>query len=198
MDTKIFMDFIVTHQETIHKIKDEACTIHQEVNQTYDGKPYAVHIKAVANEAMKYIWQVCDDENDIIPIIFGAYFHDTIEDARLTYNDVMKIAKKYMSDEQAYTATEIVYALTNEKGRNRAERANDKYYEGIRTTPYAPFIKACDRYANFVYSSYNSERMYKCYKKEMDAFIKHISSDTDDKRYQVPQMLLHWMLFSQE
>lgn len=50
-----------------------------------------------------------------------------------------------------YTIAELVYAVTNEKGRNRAERANDKYYEGIRNTEHATFVKLCDRIANIEY-----------------------------------------------
>jgi len=67
-----------------------------------------------------------------VPLFFGGYYHDSIEDARLTYNDVMKVARNMMTEEQALMATEIVYALTNEKGRTRAERAGEKYYQGIR------------------------------------------------------------------
>ena len=37
--------------------------------------------------------------------MFGAYFHDSIEDARLTYNDVHKIALEYMNEDQAIIAT---------------------------------------------------------------------------------------------
>ena len=40
-----------------------------------------------------------------------------------------------------------MYALTNEKGRTRAERAGVKYYEGIRAVPYAPMVKLADRMA---------------------------------------------------
>jgi ATP phosphoribosyltransferase regulatory subunit HisZ len=60
-------------------------------------------------------------------LYFAALFHDSIEDARLTYNDVLSIAKEYMTEGYAKASTEIVYALTNEKGRNRKERANEKY-----------------------------------------------------------------------
>ena len=46
-----------------------------------------------------------------------------------------------MTNEQCITAAEIVYALTNDKGRTRKERAGEHYYAGIRETPYAPFVK---------------------------------------------------------
>ena len=57
-----------------------------------------------------------------------------------------------LDEAQAFMAAEIVYALTNEKGRTRAERAGVKYYEGIRAVPYAPMVKLADRMANVRFS----------------------------------------------
>ena len=109
-----------------------------------------------------------------VPIIFGAYFHDAIEDARMTYNDVLMTAREFMTNYQAIIATEIVYALTDEKGRNRAERGSEKHYEDIRNTLYAPFVKFCDRYANFIYSVEANSKMAHTYAIEMPSFIRKI------------------------
>jgi hypothetical protein len=68
-------------------------------------------------------------------------------------------------------AADIIYAVTNEKGKNRKERANDKYYEGIRNTPGAVFVKLCDRIANVQYSKMTGSRMFEMYKKENDDFL---------------------------
>ena len=72
---------------------------------------------------------------------------------------------------------EIVYALTNEKGRNRGERANDLYYQGIRQTKFASFIKMCDRLANIQYTMMFvfANRMLDVYRKEYPEFIRSIS-----------------------
>ena len=155
-------------------IRKEVASVHEHVNQHYDEHPYFYHLNKVATHVMEYLPSIIEKEDDILPVLFGAYFHDSIEDARLTYNDVKKIAEKYMSAEQAFLATEIVYALTNEKGRNRHERANDKYYEGIRNTKYAPLVKACDRLSNYEFSKVTKSRMAKTYESEMDEFINHI------------------------
>jgi hypothetical protein len=137
----------------INEIRNDAHALHASVNHAYDRiRPYGFHLDMVVNWVRKYIEEVCVSEQDILPIYFAAFYHDSIEDARLSYNDVMKIAKELMDEEQAYLATEIVYALTNEKGRNRAERANEKYYAGIREIPYAPFVKLADRLANTSYA----------------------------------------------
>lgn len=92
----------------------------------------------------------------------SAFLHDTIEDARMTYNDVVKFLKEFkgggfvlpegVRQHLEDQVPEIVYALTNEKGRNRGERANDLYYQGIRQTKFASFIKMCDRLANIQYT----------------------------------------------
>jgi hypothetical protein len=134
---------------------------------------------------------VCVREEDVLPVFFGAFYHDSIEDARLTYNDVMKVARKWMTEEQALLGTEIVYALTNDKGRTRSERAGEKYYKGIRETPYAPFIKLCDRLANVTYScsidsGRDGNRMREVYKHEMGGFLPALNPHNDDPRFQIP------------
>ena len=95
-----------------------------------------------------------------------------------------------MTEEQALLATEIVYALTNDKGRTRAERAGEKYYQGIRETPYAPFVKLCDRLANITYSctgeGNKGTRMREVYKGEMPHFLPAINPHSDDPRLAVP------------
>ena len=161
---------IKKYERVYTRIALNADDVHRAVNQDYDGKPYLYHLQSVAGFASKYF--PIEQKEDFVAVVFGAFFHDSIEDARLTYNDVMKIAMNYMEADKAYLATEIVYALTNEKGRNRHERANDKYYEGIRATKYAPLVKAADRLANYTYSKSTHSKMEKCYKEEMDDFVK--------------------------
>lgn len=191
MKKEYFENYILANSATLSSIAKNAEQIHNEVNQKYDDKPYFVHLSSVAHYAKVYGYNVCENENDILPLIFGAYFHDSIEDARLTYNDVTNIACKYMTNEQAHCATEIVYALTNEKGRNRAERANEKYYSVIRETPFAPFVKICDRFANMSYSSIKKSRMIAAYKKELEHFLDCIIvKDNSDCRFSIPDELI--------
>lgn len=185
MNQELFDNYCSAHLAAIDEIKKDAWELHKSVNQTYDTLPYGVHLCVVANAVMMYGHDVIACEEDIFPVIFAAYFHDSIEDARLTYNDVMKIAKQRMNGEQALMATEIVYALTNDKGRTRAERAGEKYYAGIRSTPYAPLIKLCDRYANMSHSFHGSDEsnahMREVYACEWQHFVSAITVETDDK-----------------
>ena len=174
MDRKQFNSLLGAKADIELQIRKKAAQVHEDVNQHYDEHPYFYHLNKVATHVIEYLPFIIENEEDILPVLFGAYFHDSIEDARLTYNDVKKIAKEYMSEAQATLAVEIVYALTNEKGRNRHERANEKYYEGIRDTKYAPLVKACDRLSNYQFAKATKSRMVKMYESEMEEFIDNI------------------------
>lgn len=186
----------MTNSEVIEKIKQHAAELHASVNQTYDGdKPYSVHLNMVAENARLYSSYLPVPEEDMPALMFGAYFHDSIEDARLTYRNVLSIAKEYMPEDKALIATEIVYALTNEKGRTRAERADERYYQCIRNTPYAPFVKLCDRLANMRYSFTNSSgansRMKEVYFSEWEHFLASITSENEGAQYSLPQEMIN-------
>ena len=179
----------------INEVRNDAHALHASVNHAYDRiRPYGFHLDMVVNWIRKYIGEVCENEQDVLPIYFAAFYHDSIEDARLTYNDVMKTARLLMDEEQALLATEIVYALTNEKGRNRAERANEKYYEGIRAVPYAPFVKLADRLANTSYAfskgTADSLRMSKVYREELPSFLEALKVEGDDVRFSLPEAMV--------
>ena len=179
----------------INEIRNDAHALHASVNHAYDRiRPYGFHLDMVVNWVRKYIGEVCQQEQDILPIYFAAFYHDSIEDARLTYNDVMKLALQQMDKEQAFLATEIVYALTNEKGRNRAERANEKYYAGFRAIPYAPFVMLADRLANTSYSfskgTADSLRMSKVYGEELAGFLEALKVGGEDIRFSLPEAMV--------
>lgn len=179
----------------INEIRNDAHALHASVNHAYDRiRPYGFHLDMVVNWVRKYIEEVCVSEQDVLPIYFAAFYHDSIEDARLSYNDVMRIAEELMNEEQAYLATEIVYALTNEKGRNRAERANEKYFAGIREIPYAPFVKLADRLANTSYAfskgTADSLRMSKVYREELPGFLEALKVEGTDVRFSLPEAMV--------
>jgi (p)ppGpp synthase/HD superfamily hydrolase len=156
---------------------------HTNTNHYYDTYlPYRFHLEMVDTVAEQFE-HLLDDTLDYYtgevitfqrdnPISLrqacrlGTYSHDLIEDTRTSYNDV----KNRLGQEVAG----IVYALTNEKGKTRKERANDKYYEGIRNTPGATFVKLCDRIANVQYSKLTKSRMFEMYKKENENFISQL------------------------
>ena len=192
MTKEEFQKYQEKYATQIEQIRLAAHELHQSVNQVYgDDLPYGFHLDMVAESVNSYGYLVCAREEDVVPLYFGSFFHDSIEDTRQTYHDVLKRARKWMTEDQALMATEIVYALTNDKGRTRAERAGEKYYEGIRQTPYAPFVKLCDRLANVTYScsvdnGRQGNRMREVYKEEMPHFLPSLSSNSEDPRLQIP------------
>ena len=147
--------------------KEYAIKKHNSIHQMYDKKTYDYHLEMVATIGKKFIYLI--PENDGNDVISGCWCHDILEDvSSVTFNDVVKATNKRVA--------ELAYACTNEKGRTRAERANDKYYEGIRNTEYATFVKLCDRIANVTYSYEHKNRMFEMYKKENAHFRKELYS----------------------
>jgi (p)ppGpp synthase/HD superfamily hydrolase len=145
--------------------KIEWCiTQHRNTNHYYDKYlPYEFHLRMVV--------QVCKDflslpERAWSELELACWGHDLIEDTRCSYNDCRTVLGEY--------AANIIYAVSNEKGKNRAERANDKYYEGIKNTEGAVFVKLCDRIANVQYSNLTKSRMFNMYKMENEHFVKSI------------------------
>lgn len=195
MKRETFNLAIENYSKIIEQIKESAHALHAGVNQTYDKvHPYGFHLDMVADGVYKYGHLVCASEEDVLPLFFGAYYHDSMEDARQTYNDVMKTARQWLDGQQAQKATEIVYALTNDKGRTRAERAGERYYQGIRETPYAPFVKLADRLANITYSFMHGNgtntHMKEVYRDELPHFLTAITVNTDDIRFSLPPKMV--------
>lgn len=196
MDEQSFRNALQAQSAQLEQIRAAARRAHEAVNQHYDDTlPYSFHLDSVARLASACGSEVCAEPRDILPILFGAYFHDAIEDARLSYNDVRRQARLLgLSDKQSLDAAEIVFALTNDKGRTRAERAGEHYYQGIRQTPYAPMIKLADRTANLRYAAQHTNpanrRMAQIYKNEMPHFIASLRPDSPDPRLALPQKLL--------
>lgn len=183
----------------------KAKELHESVNHKYSDYNYVLHLDAVYAVAREFEYE-CDykhsfeaeveieDTLHMIQVRFvdkkmyanlkknqishidynvikqACYFHDVLEDTRQTYNDLKKMG--LFTD-----AIEIIYALTNNKGRTRKERANAEYYKGIRETKGASFVKICDRIANVRFSRMMGSGMFDTYKKENQEFMDEIGID---------------------
>ena len=147
--------------------REHAFKAHADVNHLYNGESYNAHLIMAQVTAHKFAYLI--PEEDINDVIAGVLEHDTLEDVpAITYNDLKKATNERVA--------ELAYACTNEKGRTRAERANAKYYEGIRNIQYATFVKLCDRIANVLYSLEHKNRMFDMYKKEQAHFRSELYS----------------------
>ena len=135
-------------------------------NQKYNGDlPYSFHLKAVESNVEKYRYLLSEGRQSILDFLSeyqialaGAIGHDLIEDARVTYNDVSGEAGIHIAD--------LIYCLTDDKGKNRSERHSDKYYSELKKNELAVFVKLCDILANLKFSLLTNSRMFDMYKKE--------------------------------
>lgn len=133
-------------------------------NQKYAGKlPYSFHLELVAKQAMLFLNE-CKIENYYTTgeIYAVAYGHDSIEDARVTYNDIREMF--------GITIANSIYHCTEEKGKNRAERKNDKFYSELIQDRLATYIKLCDLIANIKFSLLTNSSMYFKYR---DEWVEH-------------------------
>ena len=74
--------------QTVSTIREAAFRLHDSVGQIYGPDlPYGHHLEMVASLVRDHVQEVAACEEDVLPILFAAYYHDSIEDARLTYNE---------------------------------------------------------------------------------------------------------------
>jgi (p)ppGpp synthase/HD superfamily hydrolase len=170
-------------------MRDWCIEQHRKTNHMYDVYlPYEFHLRMVAEVANEFK-HLLDDTKDYFTgedyrgpkqdqvtlkdaCLRAVWGHDLIEDCRVSYNDV----KNKLGQE----AADIIYAVTNDKGMNRTERAGVKYYEGIRHTPGAVFVKLCDRIANVQYGKLTKSRMFEMYEKENYDFEQYLGRYTSN------------------
>jgi (p)ppGpp synthase/HD superfamily hydrolase len=159
---------------------------HSSTNHMYDKYlPYEFHLRMVVNVYEKFKHLLNNHHGAIdnqVNVYLACWAHDTIEDTRVSYNDVKENLGEGVAD--------IVYAVTNEKGKNRKERANKKYYEGIKNTPGGVFVKLCDRIANVQYSKMTGSRMFEMYKKENIDFMVSLGRQVGNDYEEMYQYLI--------
>ncbi len=161
--------------------KNFSINCHMATNHFYDGLPYEFHLNMVVETAKKFIHLIPEKDHSVV--LASCWAHDLIEDARITYND--------LKDELGEEVAEIVFAVTTEKGKTRKERANEKYYNGIRETKYADFVKICDRIANVGYSKNQSSSMFGKYKDEFENFEFWLYTDKNHEMFEYLYNLLN-------
>jgi (p)ppGpp synthase/HD superfamily hydrolase len=127
-------------------------------NQSYDSiYPYMYHIKEVVRIAQEL------EFNKDIQV--ACALHVVLEDSDVSYNDLKKSFNKEIA--------EIVYAVTDELGRNRKER-KEKTYPKIKANWKAIAVKLCDRIANIEHSIASNSRFKDLYVKEHIEFKENL------------------------
>lgn len=171
----------------VNMARDKATKWHNEVNHVYDGKyPYALHLQFAAMVGRKYISLIPADDRAYV--LAAIWLHDVLEDTRKTYNDLNQRFSTKIAN--------LVYAVTNEKGRSREERANARYYKGVNDSDYGVFVKLCDRIANMLYGvMFGGGMIDKC-KKELDHFLNSLNTEGYEVMVQDLQALLEYKIFN--
>jgi (p)ppGpp synthase/HD superfamily hydrolase len=139
----------------LYQVSLKAISAHADVNHFYGGSlPYSYHLEMVVAIAAAHLAELRteDEKTDRAAVLASAWLHDVIEDCRWTYNDV-QVATNYQ-------VAEIVYALTDELGKNRDERKR-KTLPKIAANRLAAFVKIADRIANTQHSKKTAEESTK-------------------------------------
>lgn len=152
----------MTPNDLIGFAKKFASIAHAEIGQTYDGKPYSVHLDAVVEMLMNF------GETDKALLAAG-YLHDVVEDVGVKISTI--------EDLFGPKVAALVGALTDEPGENRKER-KAKTYPKIRGCPGAVQLKLADRIANIQNGiETGNKRMFLMYRKEQPDFEKNLRVD---------------------
>lgn len=143
-----------------------------ECNQKYDTRyPYSIHLRFVESHYYRFEYLLSPSWldgpfNAKIVAHMGCWGHDVIEDARVTYNDIVELVGRDVAN--------VIYRCTEEKGRNRDERHSEKYYLELAEDKIAIFVKLCDIMANVTYSIMTKSSMYKKHKAEHEKTMKYL------------------------
>jgi guanosine-3',5'-bis(diphosphate) 3'-pyrophosphohydrolase len=118
--------------EIVYLARTFACIAHEQRNQRYDDLPYLAHLEDVVAVMKEF---GCEDEE----LLAAGYLHDVVEDCGVSC---------YLVEQRfGRRVSELVCAVSDEPGRNRAER-HKLTYPKIFSTPDATFLKLADRIAN--------------------------------------------------
>lgn len=152
-------------------------------NQKYaNDLPYSFHLKCVEQQGKKFLHLINNEsvENSlnmyskpvyiktIVELALSA--HDLLEDGRMTYNDIKELASELGNSIAGEIVADIVYYVTDEKGKTRSERKSDKYYKELSENKLAVFVKLADISANTLFSKLTGSSMYEKYKLEFKHF----------------------------
>lgn len=134
--------------------------------QKYGGGPYVFHLYDAALALAEFgfsphLAETTVEFDAFSNLTVAAFLHDIIEDTDWTYRDV----RKEFGDDIA----DIVWAVTDEPGRNRKEK-HAKTYPKIRADWRAMALKIADRIANTRNCASENPGLFRMYAKEWPEF----------------------------
>lgn len=142
--------------------------------QRYGDRPYSYHLEMVTDVAVRHLTMSKSAyfTGSFKEILMAAYGHDLLEDTKIRYDHLVR--------ESNEETGRLIYLVSDEFGRNRAER-KAKTYPKIATDQAAIFIKLCDRIANVAHAKYVSDDAdkFRMYQDEHDEFFKALRACSD-------------------
>ncbi len=130
-----------------------------------DELPYSFHLNQVA-EVVKEFGNRYTTTDQQQSLIAAAWLHDVIEDTPITFEDVFQEFGRYIA--------RVVFAVTNEEGKNRRER-HAKTHPKLRAAGRdAMIVKLSDRIANIRHSVKHNHGILGMYKKEYAHFRQYL------------------------
>jgi len=135
--------------------------------QMYGTHPYTYHLEQVEMVLNRFGF------NDVV-LKISAWLHDIIEDTECSYGQIRHGFGEEIAD--------IVYAVTNEMGRNRKERYA-KTYPKIKANKKALVLKLADRIANIEQAKGTNSKYVEMYIREWPNFYSYLfDSEENDNR----------------
>lgn len=141
---------------TIEKARLFALNAHK--GQMYGEFPYEKHLTDVVEVISSYTGATELDN----AILAAAWLHDSIEDTDVTFKDVF--------EEFGRVVARIVFACTDEPGKNRRERHERTYPKLMAAGRDAIAVKLADRISNVRHSLKFNHSMFQMYQREYADF----------------------------
>lgn len=132
--------------------------------QKYGEHPYSYHLDRVSQVLTEFGYAT--DES----IVAAGWLHDTLEDTETTYTELVS--------EFGHEISDIVFAVTNESGKNRGDRFRKTALK-IQSNKKALIVKLADRIANTEASLQSNPKLYKMYVKEFPLFKELLYNPLD-------------------
>lgn len=149
------MSFTARRPDFLDKLSPSMFAVLAHGDQRYGDLPYGVHLQAVIGVLKRF-------GINSQKIMDAAWLHDVLEDTDTSYSAIEARFGASVAD--------LVFAVTNEAGRNRVER-HARTYPKIRAFgPEAVILKLADRIANIEHSINNNSRHLGMYRKEANGF----------------------------
>jgi (p)ppGpp synthase/HD superfamily hydrolase len=140
----------------VSSFREFAKKAYDDANCSYDGQNYFAHVDMVALNVINHmgIFRNTEDANHTLA---AAYGHDLIEDAKVSYNNIMEASNKDVAD--------IILAVTDVNEANRLLRHLNTMGKTVKDYR-AIILKLCDILANATYSKEHGSSMHEKYVEE--------------------------------